>query len=95
MHIPYPERYFQMYPDVFSEDEFDQMPPRRPWDHAIELTLDFKPMNCKIYPLTLDEQKALDKFLTDNLRTGHIRPLNSQMASPFFFVEKKDGKFES
>ena len=49
-------------------------------------------MNCKIYPLTLDEQKALDEFLMDNLQTRSIRPSNSPMASPFFFVKKKDGK---
>ena len=49
-------------------------------------------MNCKIYALTLEEQKALDDFLEENLRTGRIRPSISPMASPFFFVKKKDGK---
>ena len=27
-------------------------------------------MNCKIYALTLGEQKVLDNFLEENLRTG-------------------------
>ena len=49
-------------------------------------------MNCKIYALALGEQKALDDFLEENLRTGRIRPSISPMASPFFFVKKKDGK---
>ena len=49
-------------------------------------------MNCKICALTLEEQKALDDFLEENLRTGRIRPSISPMASPFFFVKKKDGK---
>ena len=49
-------------------------------------------MNCKIYAPTLEEQKALDDFLEENLRTGRIRPSISPMASPFFFVKKKDGK---
>ena len=49
-------------------------------------------MNYKIYALTLEEQKALDDFLEENLRTGRIRPSISPMASPFFFVKKKDGK---
>ena len=88
--LEYPERYIAQYPDVFSEEEFDQLPPRRPWDHAIELTPDFRPMNCKIYALTLEEQKALDNFLEENLRAGRIRPSILPMASPFFFV-KKDG----
>ena len=49
-------------------------------------------MNCKIHALTLEEQKALDDFLEENLRTGRIRPSISPMASLFFFVKKKDGK---
>ena len=39
----------------------------------------------------MDEQKALDEFLEENLKSGQICPLNSPMASPFFFVKKKDG----
>ena len=39
-----------------------------------------------------EEQKALDDFLEENLRMGRIRPSISPMASPFFFVKKKDGK---
>ena len=50
-----------------------------------------KPIDCKVYPLNLDEQKALDEFLEENLKSGRIRPSNSPMASPFFFVKKKDG----
>jgi Reverse transcriptase (RNA-dependent DNA polymerase) len=34
----------------------------------------------------------LDKFLKENLEKGYIRPSQSPMASPFFFVSKKDGK---
>ena len=68
----YPGRYYAQYPDVFSEKDFEQLPPRRPWDHAIELRPDFTPLNCKIYALTLDEQRALDEFLEENLHTGRI-----------------------
>lgn len=89
--LDYPDRYLAQYPDIFSEEGFDQLPPRQPWDHCIESTPDFIPMNCKIYALTLDEQKALDEFLEENLQTGRIRPSNSPMASPFFFILKTDG----
>ena len=51
----------------------------------------FKPVDCKVYPLNLAEQKALDSFLDENLRTGQIRPSKSPMASPFLFIKKKDG----
>ena len=63
---------------------------RKPWDHAIELVPDAKPGNCKVYPLAPNEQKELDDFILENLRTGRIRPSKSPMASPVFFM-KKDG----
>jgi len=37
------------------------------------------------------EQKELDAFLEENLRTGRIRPSKSPMAAPVFFIKKKDG----
>ena len=36
--------------------------------------------------------QELDMFLEEHLRTGHIQPSESPMASPFFFVKKKDGR---
>ena len=43
------------FKDVFSAQEFDQLPQHRSWDHAIDLTEGFKPTDCKIYPLSKDE----------------------------------------
>ena len=71
---------------------FDELLPRRPWDHAIELLPGDHKIDCKTYNLTSVEQKELDEFLEENLRTGRIRPSKSQFASAFFFVKKKDGK---
>ena len=79
------------YERVFTKEAFDEIPPRRPWDHAIELIPGAEMMDCKIYPLNLEEQIQLDTFLEENLRSGRIRPSKSPMASPFFFVKKKDG----
>ena len=84
--------HYLKYREVFEKTDFDTLPDRRPWDHAIELSPDFQPLDCKVYPLTSKEQEALEKFLTENLRTGRIRPSKSPMASPFFFVKKKDGE---
>ena len=86
-----PEAYHE-YKDVFAKETFDELPPRRPWDHAIELLPGNHKVDCKIYNLTTAEQKELDEFLEENLSTGHIRPSKSQFASTFFFVKKKDGK---
>jgi hypothetical protein len=45
-----------------------------------------------LHPLNPQEQKELDEFLKEQLETGRIRSSKSPMASPFFFVKKKDGK---
>ena len=34
----------------------------------------------------------METFIKDNLTKGYIRPSKSPMASPFFFIDKKDGK---
>ena len=48
--------------------------------------------NSGIYRLTPSESAALKEYITEHLRKGYIRPSSSSMASPFFFVDKKDGK---
>ena len=62
--------YVQEFADVFSEEEFDHLPKQQPWDHTIELTPGFKPRDCKIYPISCDQQKLLNNFIAENLRTG-------------------------
>ena len=53
---------------------------------------DFEPKSFKNYNLTPAEQIKLDNFLKENLEKGYIQKSESPMASPFFFVKKKDGK---
>jgi len=86
-----PEHYHE-YRDIFEKKDFDKLPPRRPWDHVIELKEGAAPTNCKLYPLSRDEQHELDEFLEEQPRSGRIRVSKSPWASPFFFVKKKDGK---
>jgi RNase H-like domain found in reverse transcriptase/Reverse transcriptase (RNA-dependent DNA polymerase)/Integrase zinc binding domain/Chromo (CHRromatin Organisation MOdifier) domain len=84
--------YLHEYEEVFTKHDFEELPPSRPWDHAIELLPGAEQrLDCKIYPLSDDEQEQLDKFIEEHLRTGRIRPSKSPMASPFFFSKKKDG----
>jgi Reverse transcriptase (RNA-dependent DNA polymerase) len=69
------------------------VPPKRTWDHEIELTPDAPAvLNCKVYPLPLGQQETLDRFNKEYLHRGFIRVSNSPYASPFFFVKKKDGQ---
>ena len=82
------------YKDVFEKKEFDKLPDRRPWDHAINLLpgaeQDLK-LRGKIYPMSQKEKIELDKFIDENLASGRIRKSNSPVAAPFFYVPKKDG----
>ena len=80
---------FHEFLDIFSEEKAARFPESRPWDHKIEMKDTFIPKSFKTYNLTPEEQTELDKFLKDNLEKGYIRPSQSPMASPFFFVGKK------
>jgi hypothetical protein len=78
---------------LFNDEAANRFPPSREWDHAIDL----KPgapdvLDCKVYPMTRDEDTALKKFLDEMVAKGYIRPSKSPYTSPFFFVKKKDGK---
>ncbi|GLB34315.1 putative retrotransposable element tf2 155 kda protein type 1-like [Lyophyllum shimeji] len=83
--------YLHDFEDVFSKAAFDELPERKQWDHAIELEPGSTPSSCKVYPLAPNEQAELDAFLEENLKSGRIRPSKSPMASPVFFIKKKDG----
>ncbi|KAF8625280.1 hypothetical protein AX17_006890 [Amanita inopinata Kibby_2008] len=83
--------YISDFTDIFTKEAFDRLPDPHTWDHAIELVSNATPQSCKVYPLSITEQAQLDVFLKENLETGRIRPSKSPMASPFFFIKKKDG----
>jgi hypothetical protein len=83
---------YHKYLDIFSEEKAHRFPESRPWNHKIKIKEGFEPKSFKNYNLTPAEQLELDKFLKENLEKGYIRPSQSPMASPFFFVSKKDGK---
>ena len=78
--------------DVFDEEKANRFPESRKWDHKIDMKEGFEPKAFKNYNLTPEEQVELDAFLKENLEKGYIRQSESPMASPFFFVKKKDGK---
>ena len=75
---------------MFEQVASKRLPEHGKWDHAIDLNPDFVPRDCKIYPKNPREQTIQDKFLEENLRKGYIQPSKSPMASPFFFIAKKE-----
>jgi len=79
------------FESIFAKEDFDILLEHRQWDYAIKLILGSEPKSSKVYPLSPVEQKELDAFLEENLRTRRICPSKSPMAAPVFFIKKKDG----
>jgi len=79
------------FESVFAKEDFNILPEHRQWDHATELIPGLEPKLSKVYSLFPVEQKELDAFLEENLRTGRIRLSKSPMAALVFFIKKKDG----
>ncbi len=87
-----PEEY-QQHSKVFDEKEADRFPPKREEDHTINLKEDaLAVLDCKIYPLSHNQDTKLTEFLEEHLRKGYIRESKSPYAAPFFFIKKKDRK---
>src|SRR5260370_12202510 len=82
---------YKEFTDICSEEAFAHLPPRKAWDHAIELHPDAKLPRGTLFPLSPTEQKELDAFLRENLANGQIHPLKSPIGAPVFFVKKKEG----
>ncbi len=82
---------YHNFRDVFSKEAFDELPPWKAWDHAIDLSPGTELPCSQTFPLSPAEQKELDNFLWENLANGHIHPSKSPMGAPVFFIKKKDG----
>ena len=88
--VPIPD-FCTDFADVFSRKTYNQLPPHRTFDHAINLKDTFIPKIAKVYPLNPAKKEACKAFVEEHLKTGHIIPFKSPQAAPFFFVPKKDG----
>jgi hypothetical protein len=81
---------FHQWKDRFEKQPAERLPEHQPWDHEINLKPGWNPKPAKAYRLNPKEMDHLDEFLSENKRKGYIRPSSSPIASPFFFVDKKD-----
>ena len=84
-------KWFHRWLKVFGKIESKRMPVRKVWDHAIKLNDDFKASKVKVYPLSRNEKKEVQKFVDEHLKKGYIRPSKLPQTSPVFFVGKRDG----
>src|SRR6266545_405089 len=79
-----------LIPMVFSEHPIGTLPTRKPYDFAIDLNPDFKPVIQKPFCLDQKQNEAVRTFIQENLNKGFIRPFHSSQTSALFFVSKED-----
>jgi hypothetical protein len=80
---------FHEYLDRFDGKAAERLPKHQPWDHKIVLKEGWEPTPKRPYKMSPREMEALEKFLEEEQRKGYIRPSDSPIVSPFFYVGKK------
>jgi len=63
---------YHKFADIFSKTKAEVFAPHRPYDLKINLEEGAQPPVGPIYSLSASEQKALKKFIEENLNTGFI-----------------------
>ena len=82
---------YSKYTKVFDEPKDGKLPPWHPFDHTIDLKEIFIPKVAKSYLMNPMEMEACKEFIDEHLKSGKIQKSQSPQASPFFFIQKKDG----
>jgi len=82
---------YQKHRNVFNEEKAKRFPPIRDGELDIPLMPEApKVLDCKVYPLTREEQDLLQTFLTKEEQKGYIYLGSSPYTAPVFFIGKKD-----
>jgi len=81
---------YHEFVDVFNKGKASQLPPHCPYNLEINLEEGSAPPLGTIYPLSLVELEALQKFLDENITTRLLCSSSSPHGAPVLFV-KKDG----
>jgi hypothetical protein len=64
--------YVKMFPEVFLEEGFEDLPPRQPWDHMINIVEGSTPPRGKCYPMSRHKWEELKRFIETNQKAGKI-----------------------
>ena len=83
-------KHYHDYHDVFTKKEFDKLPERQPWDHAIELDPNFKPIDCKTCSLHQKNNDSLNYSSKKTFTPDKFNHQNYPWPHPSF-LSKKDG----
>ena len=82
---------YTKYTKIFDEPKDGKLSPWQPFNHAIDLKGTFIPKVAKTYPMNPKEMEACKEFINEHLKFSKIQKSQSPQASPFFFIQKKDG----
>jgi len=66
---------------MFGKVESERMPVRKVWDHVIDLQDNFRASKVRVYPLSRNEKKEVQKFVDEYLKKGYIKPFTSDIVS--------------
>ncbi len=83
-----PEEYLDLK-EVFSKSRAASLPPHRPYDCAIDLVPGMSPPKGRLYSLSVPEREAMEKYISDSLTAGFIRPLLLQRGQDFFLLRRR------
>ncbi len=84
-----PEEY-RSFRDLFSKENFNEMPERTPWDHAIELVPNAKAtLDCKVYPLKSRRTRTVGQVPRRELSIGSHPPLQVSLCLSFLLHQKE------
>ena len=87
-----PSYILDKFPDLFSPQLANVLPPRRPGvDHTIDIELGSGIPKPHIYGLTREETMAVKAYIDEMIGKGFIRPSTSPYASPVLVVKKPSG----
>ena len=82
---------YSKYTKVFGEPKDRKLPPWQPFDHAIDLKETFVLKVAKTHPMNPKEMEACKEFIDEHLKSSKIWKSQLPQASPFFFIQRKDG----
>src|SRR5437588_8063459 len=85
-------REYQSYKSLFLPSTAAKLPPRRTFDHAIDLVDGAEPPFGPIYPLSGKQLEALRIYLDEMLKQGKIVRSQSPAGAPILFVPKPDSR---
>ena len=85
------KQILEEFQDVFPKDLPAGLPPKRTYDHRIEIEPGQSPPFRPIYKQSYAELEEMKRQLTELIEKGFIRPSRSPYGAPVLFVRKKNG----